>query len=168
MCNGLQVPIVFFDQIYSFDVDSLIKSIPRPEKKAAKEFEPAARELFERIIQMTDNAGATDDYRALNYLAVRYPTIYVTAAQEFDQNSSLTSIDVLPSRLSGVRKVLSVVFSFTNRGTDVLERFFVRVDITEEFPFLITKCRHITIGEINKKEMKDNECTWIYGRGITS
>src|SRR5215472_13613227 len=30
MCNGLMVPIVAFDQVYSFDRDSLIKSIPRP------------------------------------------------------------------------------------------------------------------------------------------
>ena len=28
--NGLMVPIVLFDQIYSFDVDSLIRGIPRP------------------------------------------------------------------------------------------------------------------------------------------
>ena len=31
MCNGLMVPIVVFDQLYSFDVDSLIQGIPRPE-----------------------------------------------------------------------------------------------------------------------------------------
>ena len=139
LCNGLQVPIVFFDQVYSFDVGSLIKSVPRPEKKAAKEFEPVATELFERIMQMADNAGATDEYRALNYLAVRYPAIYATAAQEFDGNCSMTGIEVLPSRLSGVRKVLDVLFVFTNRTTDVAEKFFVRVDVTEEFPFLVTK-----------------------------
>src|SRR6516164_7231234 len=34
MCNGLMVPIVAFDQIYSFDRDALIKSIPKPEKIA--------------------------------------------------------------------------------------------------------------------------------------
>ena len=32
MCNGLVVPIVVFDQIYSFDTAALIKAIPRPEK----------------------------------------------------------------------------------------------------------------------------------------
>ena len=72
MCNGLMIPIVIFDQIYSFDRDSLIKAIPRPEKTSAKEFAPAAEELFDRIMQMTDNAGATDEHRALNYLAIRY------------------------------------------------------------------------------------------------
>src|SRR5882724_12975032 len=47
MCNGLMVPIVVFDQIYSFDRDTLIKAIPRPAKASAKEFGPAAEELFD-------------------------------------------------------------------------------------------------------------------------
>jgi hypothetical protein len=32
-----------------------------------------------------------------------------------------------------------MIFSVTNRNTDVNEKFFVRVDVTEEFPFLVTK-----------------------------
>src|SRR5206468_8955266 len=94
MCNGLMVPIVMFDQIYSFDRDALIKAIPRPEKTTAKEFGPAAEELFDRIMLAADNAGSTDDHRALNYLAVRYPAIYATAAEAFGRNSSLTAVDV--------------------------------------------------------------------------
>ena len=34
MCNGLMIPIVAFDQIYSFDRDTLIKSIPKPTKNS--------------------------------------------------------------------------------------------------------------------------------------
>jgi hypothetical protein len=139
MCNGLMVPIVMFNQIYSFDHDSLVKSIPKPKEIAAKEFTPAAEELFMRIMQMADNAGATDDHRALNYLAVRYPSIYATAAEAFGRNSSLTGVEVRPSPLSGTRKIVEAIFSFTNRQTDVTEKFFVRVDVTEEFPFLVTK-----------------------------
>src|SRR6516165_4606240 len=81
MCNGLVVPIVAFDQLYSFDRDSLIGSIPRPERVSAERFREAAAEVFDRIIQTTDNAGATDD----------------------------------------------------------VEKQFLRVDVTEEFPFLVTK-----------------------------
>jgi hypothetical protein len=40
------VPMVIFDQIYSFDRESFIKSIARPEKISAKDFGPAAQELF--------------------------------------------------------------------------------------------------------------------------
>ena len=88
---------------------------------------------------MADNAGATDEHRALNYLAVRYPAVYATAAEAFTRNSSLTAVEVRPSPLSGARKVVEVIFSFTNRQTDVTEKFFVRVDVTEDFPFLVTK-----------------------------
>lgn len=62
------------DQIYSFDRDALIKAIPKP-KASGEKFAPAAEELFDRIMQMADNAGATDEHRALNYLAVRYQAI---------------------------------------------------------------------------------------------
>lgn len=139
MCNGLMVPVVFFDQIYSFDHGSLIKAIPRPEKIAAKEFTSAAQELFARVMQMTDNAGATDDDRALNYLALRYPAIYATTADCFARDFSLTGVEARPSRLSGTRNVVDVIFTYTNRNTDFTEQFFVRVDVTEEFPFLVTK-----------------------------
>jgi hypothetical protein len=44
-----------------------------------------------------------------------------------------------PSPLSGVRKVVDVIFCYTSRTTDVTEQFFVRVDVTEEFLFLVTK-----------------------------
>ena len=139
MCNGLMLPIVAFDQIYSFDRESLIKSIPKPGGAKAKEFTASAGELFDRIMQMTDNAGATDENRALNYLSVRYPAIYAHASECHGRNCSLTAVEVRPSPLSGVRKVVEVIFSFTNRSTDVAEKYFVRVDTTEEFPFLVTK-----------------------------
>jgi hypothetical protein len=140
MCNGLIVPIVVFDQIYSFDIDSLIASISHPEKgKKEERFEAAAEELFWRIMQMADNAGAADEHRALNYLVVRYPGIYTKTAEEFARDFSLTAVETRQSPLSGTRKVIEVIFSYTNRGTDFTEKFFVRVDVTEEFPFLVTK-----------------------------
>jgi hypothetical protein len=139
LCNGLMVPLVAFDQIYSFDRQSLIKTIPKPEGAKTKEFAYAANELFDRIMQMTDNAGASDEHRALNYLAVRYPAIYAKAAEQFAANASLSAVDVRPSALSGTRKVVEVILSFTDRTTDVVDKFFTRVDVTEEFPFLVTK-----------------------------
>ncbi len=139
MCNGLMVPIVAFDQLYSFDRDSLIKGIPRPEKMQHEAFTAAAAEVFDRIMEMADNAGATDKHRAVNYLAVRYPAVYAKVAESFAANSSLTGLTVSPSSLAGARKILDVIFSFTNRGTDVTEKFFCRVDVSDEFPFLVTK-----------------------------
>jgi hypothetical protein len=138
-CNGLMVPIVIFDQIYTFPREALIGAIPRPEQISTERFGAASRELFDRIMQMTDNAGATDEHRALNYLAVRYPAIYARAAQSHAQDFSLSAVDVQFSPLSGTRKIVEVIFCYTNRNTDFIEKFFVRVDVTDEFPFLVTK-----------------------------
>jgi PatG Domain len=139
VCNGLMVPIVHFDQVYSFDVDKLIGSIPRPEGIAADKFAPIAEELFARTVQITDNAGATDEHRALNYLAVRYDAIYAKTAEAFGHNSSLSAIDVRPSPVSPTRKIVDVIFTYTNRETGVAEKSAVRVDVTERFPFLVAK-----------------------------
>jgi PatG C-terminal len=141
-CNGLVVPVVAFDQLYSFDRDALLAAIPRPDEvpeKEDKRFRATAAELFDWILQMADNAGATDEHRALNYLAVRYPAIYARTTAAHTDNASLSAVDVRSSRLSGVRKIVDVVFSYTHRRTDVTEKYLVRVDVTEEFPFLVTK-----------------------------
>lgn len=142
LCNGLMVPIVGFDQIYSFDRETLIKAIPRPESIPARQegsFRSAAGELFDRILQLADNAGATDEHRALNYCAVRYPAIYAKAVDAHARSYSLTGVEVRRSRLSGLRNIVDVVFSFTHRENEGVEKHFVRVDVTEEFPFLATR-----------------------------
>jgi hypothetical protein len=89
-------------------------------------------------MQMTDNVGATDEHRVLNYLTVRYPAIYGGVADAHARNLSLTAVDVRPSALSGVRNIVDVIFSFTNRTTDVIEKQ-LRCDVTEEFPFMVTR-----------------------------
>lgn len=142
MCNGLQVPIVAVDQIYSFDRDELIREIPNSGDLPDEQFRAAAGELFDHIGQLTDNAGASDEHRAVNYLAVRYPAIYVQTAEALAKESGLTKVEVRPSRLSGARVIMDVILSYTQRRTDVVEMYFCRVDVTEEFPFLVTKLSH--------------------------
>ena len=70
---------------------------------------------------------------------MRYPAIYAKAAEQFARDSSLSGVEVRPSALSGTRSIVDVIFAYTNRNTDFTEKFFVRVDVTEEFPFLVTK-----------------------------
>jgi len=138
MCNALMAHVVVFDQIYSFDRASLIGAIPRP-PNAGADFSAAAEELFGRMIQVTDNLGATDETRALNYLAVRYDAIYANAAEALARNAWFSGVEVRLSPLSGSRKIADVILCYTNKTTDVTEKFFVRVDVTEEFPFLVKK-----------------------------
>jgi hypothetical protein len=139
VANGLAVRVAIYDQLYSFDIDSLIKAFPKPSGVSQEKFEPIAEELYSRIIQLADNAGATDEHRALNYLAVRYPSIYAQAAELYGRNSHLASVTVQRSRLSGVRRIVDVIFTYTSRDTDVHESFFVRCDVSGQWPYLVTK-----------------------------
>ena len=148
MCNGLMVPIVLADQIYSFHRDELIKAIPRPEKMPPKEFTHAAEELFDRVMQITDNAGATDEDRAATYLMVRYGEIFNKAAEMFARNFSLSSVEIHRSSLSALRMIMKVVFSYSSRDKDVKEQFFVLVDVTKMHPYLQSKLSpYLAIGQ---------------------
>ena len=94
MCNGLMLPIVMVDQIYSFDRETLIKAIPRQTDMSDDQFTRSSNALFDRIIQLADNAGSTDEHRALNYLAVHYDKIYERTQLMQDENYSFTGIEV--------------------------------------------------------------------------
>jgi hypothetical protein len=138
VCNGLMLPIVGCDQIYSFDRDTLLKSVPRPKGATDDEFGKTTQDVFDQILQTADNAGATDEHRALNYAAVRFPGFYLKTFEMFSAGFSLTAIDVRPSRLATARKIVDVVFAYTNRQTWFTEQWFARFDVTEEFPFLVS------------------------------
>jgi hypothetical protein len=141
MCNGLMIPIVIFDQLYSFARTDLFAAIQAPEgtpPDQARLLTESAQELFDRIMRIADNLGATDEHRALNYLAVRYDQIYRHTAQMFLNNFSLSGVEIIPSRLSGTRKLVNVIGTYTHRVTGVSEKYRVRVDVTDEFPFLDT------------------------------
>jgi PatG C-terminal len=138
MCNGLVVPIVIVDQIYSFDRDALMKAIPKRKGASEDQFKKTADAVFNHIIQIADNAGATDEHRALNYLSVRYDEIYHRTQLLQDENYSFIGVEVRPSPLSGTRKVVDVIFSYENRANRAVQKWFARVDVTEEFPFLVS------------------------------
>jgi hypothetical protein len=138
MCNGLMVPIVRVDQIYSFDRDTLMKAIPKRKGESEDQIKKTANALFDHILQIADNTGELDGHRAINYLAVRYDEIYHRTQLMQDENYSFTAIDVRPSRLSGTRNIVDVIFSYENRSNRAIRQWFVRVDVTEEFPFLVS------------------------------
>ncbi len=91
------------------------------------------------MLGVSSYTGATDEHRALNYLAMRYPAIYARTAEEYAKDFSLTRVEVRQSSLSIARNIVDVIFVYTNRNTDFAEKFAVRVDVTEEFPFLVAK-----------------------------
>jgi hypothetical protein len=138
MCNGLMLPIIMVDQIYSFDRDTLMKAIPKRKGTSDDQFKKTGDALFNHILQIADNAGATDEHRALNYLSVRYDEIYHRTQLMQDENYSFTGVEVRPSRLSGARKIVDTILSYENRTNRATQKWYARVDVTEEFPFLVS------------------------------
>ncbi|MGD9672107.1 MAG: hypothetical protein AB7U98_01355 [Candidatus Nitrosocosmicus sp.] len=139
VCNGHMLPMVAVDQIYSFDREALVKSIPKKKVENENQFENTAETLFNHIIQIADNAGITDEHRAINYLSVRFDEIYHKTQEMQDEDFWFNGIETRISRLSISRKIVDVILNYENRKNRVIRRWFVRVDVTEEFPFLASE-----------------------------
>jgi hypothetical protein len=139
MCNGLLLPILIFDQLFSFDRAALLNELPRPKDADEKNFTAAAAEVLDRILTVIDNAGAMDEHRALNYLVVRDPAIYACVAECHGRNLEWTSVHTRPWRFSTGRKIVEAFFTFTQRQNEFVEKYCVRVDVNDEYPFLASK-----------------------------
>jgi hypothetical protein len=154
MCNGLVLPVVYFDQLYSSDVDEFITSIGGPSREEQQEktksaskskdksddktnvdnLEETVRDVLDKIMQLADNTGSTDEHRAINYLAVRSREIYTHTRDMYNRNFSFTGIEVITSRISGIRKIMNVIFTYSSRETRVVEKWYDAVDVTIDLP----------------------------------
>lgn len=138
-CNGLVLPMVSVTQSYSFKAEALLSKLVVPAGVDAKKFADIAKTVFMGVMQLADNAGSSDEHRAINYLAVRYPDIYTEVVNLNGQDYSLSAVNTVPSRLATNQKILDVILTFENRnGTGVVEKRFVRVNVSGEFPFLVS------------------------------
>ena len=72
-------------------------------------------------------------------MIVRYPRIYAAVNEANVATSRLPASRSKSSSLSTMRTIVEVILSFTHRETDVVEKQFARVDVSEEYPFLVTK-----------------------------
>ena len=94
---------------------------------------------FGQMLQVTDNAGETDEHRAINYITIRYPEVYKMAAKMLEAPGpySLTKVSAMPASVQGVRKVVDVIFQYEGRETGEIIYWFCKVDVTGVFPFLV-------------------------------
>jgi hypothetical protein len=111
---------VLVDQIFSI----------RPQQLA-----PNGLRIF---AQMSDNYGLTDEDRAYNFLAARY-AISPEILEELKKEFALIGMPIVISRLGGdSSRVVRVIFTFKGTKTPVERKFFVRVDVTHEFPIIVS------------------------------
>jgi hypothetical protein len=143
--NGPEAHLLFVDQIAE---TTLVEPIdgsrgsaePARQKKSERKKTTAQMpsELFNKLVQTADNFGTTESQRALNFLAARYRPLYDLAREMDHKGFQFADLNILESRLSGKRRIVDPVFVFRNRKTNFVERYFVRVDVTHEFPMIAT------------------------------
>ena len=141
-CGGLLAPIVACDQLYPFTLDEWLRELEarlehvfKSGDKSHEHFGTVARELFTRVAQSTENIGALDTHRALNYVLVQHPGLALSAAER--KGSVLDRVETRTVQGTDLRRIVAVILTFVDRRTGVAERLFCRVDVTEEWPFLI-------------------------------
>jgi hypothetical protein len=152
-CAAAGLPAVTADQLLTFTLSEFAQALPGADapavQGAADEQEPPAedrdddrgrshalvREVFARLTRRADNYGITDDHRAFNYVALRYPAIYHAVAQAYREGKWLVSIDGR-HRHSTHRRLVAVRLTFRHGRSEITERYQCLVDVTDEFPFL--------------------------------
>jgi hypothetical protein len=137
-CAALGLPLLHFDCLYSFTRAQLLE--PLDELREARKL-PAEQfnRAFDQLIALTeDSLGTTDADRALNYLVLRYPEIYQLVTERLAAGGTLESVKVRPSPLGEHRRIVDVVLSFLDGRDGGYSRHYMRVDVTEEFPFLVS------------------------------
>jgi hypothetical protein len=138
LCGNLRLPSVRIIQLLSFSREEFVAGVPAPENTDDGQFRAAVGNLFERVARRSDNTGQSDEHRALNYVALRYPALYEIAAQAFAKEMSLVTIDARRGAAGWPRRIVEVWLIFRGRRDDVVEQYRCRVDVTEVFPFLVS------------------------------
>lgn len=140
VCGALQVPVVYFDQIESVIREELLEAARARLGllgDIGARYLIQVRGVLERILRLAGDGYSLDAYRALSYLAVRYPEIYLRAVEAFERGYELTDVQPRPAVLENGRKIVDLIFVYTNPETGDVKQAFARVDVTEEYPFLV-------------------------------
>jgi hypothetical protein len=141
-CGGVMAPVVACDQLYSFSIDDWYASLEptlaphaASHKVAEETMRVVTRELFNEVVRSTENLGATYAHRALNYLVMQHPGLFIAAIDRVGTHR-LEKIETRITQSLGTRVVVAVILTFLDSTTGVPERLFTRVDVTEQWPFV--------------------------------
>lgn len=141
VAGGVLAPIVACDQLYCFSQEEWKASLAeqlapaiKAERINRRNLNRVTKELFAQILNSTENIGATDAHRALNYVLVQHPGLFLAAAERAGKQV-LERIEARQVHGLGARRIVAVIVTFLDMATGVPERLFTRVDVTEEWPF---------------------------------
>jgi hypothetical protein len=140
--GGLLLSLIAVDQLYAFSATEWAEGLAKVAKAAlqsrkveAAHFRAISQGIFREVTTMPENMGVADGHRALNYLLVQHPGMFLAAAER--PGHVLDRIETRVIQAGGGRRHVAVILSFLDRGTNVPERLYCAVDITEEWPFIV-------------------------------
>ncbi|MCC6554456.1 MAG: hypothetical protein IT372_15870 [Polyangiaceae bacterium] len=148
------LPWVTVNRLFHFEAKAFLDRVPLPaaiqcmpagpaKDAAIAQFRSLVYTIFNDMLQLADNTGDADEHRALNYVSLNYPDIYglmwLLPSPPTGGSWTFTGVEVRRSALSGARRIMDVIFKYTDTSAGVVTRYFTSVDVTGQFPFLVTK-----------------------------
>ncbi len=146
--TGTLLPVVKFQQIYNITLQQYANAIIDLYSGTPKPTFDQASLIFGNALQLTDNTGDADKYRALNFIVLRYIKFYeeVFRLKYVGEPPSagldaipydLVSVSANPTEVFGKKKLIEIVFSFQGLTTSSIKTYSCTVDISGEFPFIL-------------------------------
>ncbi|MGW7610593.1 cyanobactin maturation protease PatG family protein [Streptomyces sp. NPDC054766] len=159
MCNGVQLPLAACEQVFSFTGQAFVNSIVAEIRndtalvaaigqyiadqhlsQSADDFIAArASDAFATLTLLSDNTGQTDEHRAINYLTFKSLALYKKVIEREINGFRLNSVTAQPDPLARTRRIQDVILLFTKTDTQEVTRYFTRIDVTGQFPFLLNE-----------------------------
>lgn len=140
--GGLLLSQVSVDQLYGFSAAEWAEGLAKVAQPAlqsrkveAGRFQSVSQDIFREVTTMPENMGISDGHRALNYLIVQHPGMFLAAAER--PGHALDRIETRVLQSVAGRRHVAVILKFLDRGTGVPERLYTTVDVTEEWPFVV-------------------------------
>jgi hypothetical protein len=138
------VPGVTVNRTYQFTLTELVDSVIaalRAQGVAQPPNRAQITDLFDDLLQLADNTGDADEHRALNYVSVNYPEIYMPQSPGgpgAPATAYFTGVETRRSPLGGGRAIIDVIVSYTNQTSGVVTKFYTSIDVSGQFPYLAT------------------------------
>jgi hypothetical protein len=142
---GGELPGVTLDRVFTFGLDELVQQVQADASaQHTQQSQQQIAEIFTAMLQLAQNHGNRSEHRAVNYLCVSYPEIYLPQSG-FGAGSSVSTFSAVEARASALggasRSIVEVILSYTNPSSGAVNKYFTSVDVSGEFPFLVTPLR---------------------------
>lgn len=133
------LPGVTVNRTFGFTLSDLVRSVELSLRQQGVSPMPTPAQittLFDNLLQLANNTGDAAEHRALNYVSVNYPEIYVPQSSGGSQ-PYFSGVETRPSPLGGARSIIDVILKYTSPTNGLVSKSYTTVDVTGQFPFLV-------------------------------